>query len=336
MRTKIAGLLLAIFSIGANADNIYLKNGDVISGSISIVDSNKVLINTPYAGDIRVNLNDVQSFTVDTPSLIKNANFEKWTSIERIERSNDGQIVLIKDEQRETIALTEDLILSKNKISAVLHENKLSGGINAGAAYNKGKSTTEKYSLDGDLSFTHDEWRQKFAASLLRNKSDSKVSTYYYNLGYDLDYFIKPDFFWRGNVTYRYDWIENIKAKTGVGTGPGWQIWNDELSTLSFTTLLSYQNLQYRTKGTANYLQGAVGWDFNQYLFAKKVTAYTNGRVGRSFDNDVSLDFNARVGMMYNFTDSINLNANIIREKIKGDKGNTDNTNYTFGVGYRW
>ncbi|EEG85681.1 outer membrane insertion signal domain protein [Proteus penneri ATCC 35198] len=39
---------------------------------------------------------------------------------------------------------------------------------------------------------------------------------------------------------------------------------------------------------------------------------------------------------MYNVTDSINLNANIVKEKTKGDKADSSNTNYTFGVGYRW
>ncbi|OAT34702.1 DUF481 domain-containing protein [Proteus myxofaciens] len=336
MRNNVTLLFLTFFSLSASADNIYLKNGDAISGAISIVDSNKILVKTGYAGEIRINLADVKSFNIDTPSLIKNETFSKWESIDSIESGPDGEITLIKEGSKENIALTKDLVLSKNKIEAKTRENKISGGINAGAAYNKGSSTTEKYSLDGNLNISNEDWRQNFTAAMLRNKDNSNVSTYYYNLGYDLDRFITPSFFWRGNVSYQHDWIEDIKEKTGVGTGPGWQVWNDELSSLSFTTILSYQNLKYRHDGNANYLQGALGWDYNQYLFAKKVTAYTKGRVGRSFDNDVSLDFNGRVGVMYNFTDSINLNANIVKEKIKGNKGDSNNTNYTFGVGYRF
>ena len=333
-------LFLALFSAGACADNIYLKNGDQISGAISIIDSNKILVKTDYAGEIRISLDDVKSFTVNTPSLIKNETFSKWTSINSIERSSDGEITLITDKNKESVPLTSSLVLSKskidNKLSELSRENKITGSLNAGAAYNKGSSTNEKYSIDGNINIANDVWRQNLTGAMLRNKDDSNVSTYYYNLGYDLDRFINPYFFWRGYVSYQHDWVEDIKEKTGVGTGPGWQVWNDELSSLSFTTLLSYQNLKYRHDGNANYLQGALGWDYNQYLFAKKVTAYTKGRIGRSFDNDVSLDLNAKIGLMYNLTESINLNANIVKEKIKGERADSSNTNYTFGVGYRW
>ncbi|MEX5994485.1 hypothetical protein [Providencia vermicola] len=40
--------------------------------------------------------------------------------------------------------------------------------------------------------------------------------------------------------------------------------------------------------------------------------------------------------MMYYLTDGLNLNANIIREKINANKGDSNNTNYTIGVGYKW
>lgn len=329
-------LLLTCISFGSLADNIYLKNGDTISGAVSIIDSNKILIKTDYAGEIRINLNDVQSFSINTPSLIKNETFSQWENVDLIEKSSEGEITLINESKKENIKLSDSLVLSKNKNEGLLGESKITGAINAGASYNKGSSTNEKYSLDGNLQISDAIWRQGFNAAMLRNKDDSNVSTYYYNLGYDLDRFITPNFFWRGYMTYQHDWVEDIKAKAGVGTGPGWQVWNTELSALSFTTLLSYQNLKYRYDGDANYLQGALGWDYNQSLFAKNVTVYTKGRVGRSFNNDVSLDLNARVGVMYNFTDSINLNANIVKEKVKADRGDANNTNYTFGVGYRW
>lgn len=339
MRNKAIMLFLVFFSATSYADNIFLKNGDTISGTISIIDSNKILVETDYAGEIRINLDNVKSFTVNSPSLIKNKILTQWTSIDSIEGSTDGEIILIKDFHKENVAITNDLILSKdkiNKITALSRENKITGSLNAGAAYNKGSSTNEKYSIDGNVNIANDVWRHNLSGAMLRNKDDSNVSTYYYNLGYDLDHFITPAFFWRSTVNYQHDWIEDIKEKTGIGTGPGWQVWNDELSALSFTTLLSYQNLRYRHDGSANYLQGALGWDYNQYLFAKKISVYTKGHIGRSFDNDVSLDFNGKIGLMYNFTDSINLNANIVKEKIKGERGDSNNTNYTFGMGYRW
>lgn len=99
---------------------------------------------------------------------------------------------------------------------------------------------------------------------------------------------------------------------------------------------MSYQKLKYRSGSDTDYIQGAVGWDYNQYILAKLVNFYTKGSIGRSFNDDVSLDLNVKAGLMYNITDSINLNTNIVREKINSDKGDSNNTNYTLGVGYKW
>ncbi|AXO17356.1 DUF481 domain-containing protein [Providencia stuartii] len=332
----LAILIIGSITTSAYADNIYLKNGDSLSGMISIIDDNKVLIKTSYAGELRVKLNDIKTFDIDEPVVIKLRSPDKWQQIDAIEASKEGEIILISGDKHQNMKINDDLVLSKKLEGTPLKQTKITGGINAGATYNKGASSSEKYSFDANMQISAKDWRHGLNGAMLRNKDDHNVSSYYYNLGYELDYFINPSFFWRGSLNYQHDWIEDIKSKGGVGTGPGWQVWNTELSSLSFTGLLSYQHMTYRNGVNDNYMQGSLAWDFNQYLFAKTISIYTKGRIGRGFNNDVSLDLNARLGMMYHLTDGLNLNASIIREKINADKGDSNNTNYTIGVGYKW
>lgn len=333
---KFPILFLIPLTAYAFADNLYLNNGDIISGNINIIDSKSTLITTEYAGQLRVKLDEIKSFNINEPVMIKNENFSEWLQVDSIQKSKDGEIILISGDNSQSICITDNLVLSKKIAGEIPKESKITGALNAGGAYNKGASKSEKYSFDGNMQILQGEWRQGFNTSMIRNKDDKKVSSYYYNLGYQLDHFISPSFFWRGSLTYQHDWIEDIKSKGGIGTGPGWQVWNDELSSLSFTGLLSYQQLKYRDSNDEKYMEGSLAWDYNQYLFAKTMSVYTKGRIGRGFNNDVSLDLNMRVGMMYYLTNSLNLNTNIIREKINANKGDSNNTNYTIGVGYKW
>lgn len=333
---KFPILFLIPFTTYALADNVYLKNGDIISGNIIIIDSNSTLITTEYAGQLRIELDKIKSFNIDEPAIIKNEHFSAWQKVDSIKKSKDGEVILINSDNSQPISITHNLVLSKKLEGEMPKNSKITGALNAGGAYNKGASKSEKYSLDGNMQIVQGEWRQSFNTAMIRNKDDKKVSSYYYNLGYQLDYFISPSFFWRGSLAYQHDWIEEIKSKGGMGTGPGWQVWNDELSSLSFTGLLSYQQLKYRDNNDEKYMEGSLSWDYNQYLFAKTMSVYTKGRIGRGFNNDVSLDLNMRIGMIYYLTDSLNLNTNIIREKINANKGDSNNTNYTIGVGYKW
>ncbi|KLN97783.1 DUF481 domain-containing protein [Moellerella wisconsensis] len=337
MRLKQSYLFLLIpLSFHALADDIYLKNGNIISGTVNLVDSNNVLVTTDYAGQLKIDLSKVKSFSIEHSSSVKKEYFAPWESVNSVEKSQDGNITLVKGDQKKQMALNKDLVINKNNLATGIPDKSVSGSVNAGAAYNKGSSKNEQYSLNGNLKITDDFWRHGLGAALQRNKDDGNVSTYYYNTNYELDRFFNPGFFWRGDVKYQHDWVEDIKSKASIGTGPGWQVWNDELVSLSLTSLMSYQKLKYRSGSDTDYIQGAVGWDYNQYILAKLVNFYTKGSIGRSFNDDVSLDLNVKAGLMYNITDSINLNTNIVREKINSDKGDSNNTNYTLGVGYKW
>ena len=65
MRKKlvVALLLLLLSAISAVADQIVLKNGDRLSGSITKSDGKELVIKTEYAGDITVKFDAIQSIT---------------------------------------------------------------------------------------------------------------------------------------------------------------------------------------------------------------------------------------------------------------------------------
>ena len=64
---KFGAVLLLLLAVSAFADQIVLKNGDRLTGSVEKSDGKAVVIKTDYAGELTVKFEAIQSIT-STPS----------------------------------------------------------------------------------------------------------------------------------------------------------------------------------------------------------------------------------------------------------------------------
>lgn len=333
----VTAILIIFTSCFAWGDTIKLKNGDNLSGKIKLVDSNKVLIETEYAGIITINSDKVATFSINEPVKIKNGLFSASQYADTIVSAGESEIKLVKGNDSKIIPINNDLTIIKNTSSSLTPNDLIiNGDLNAGAYYNKGSSKSEQYNLNGNITAKHDLWRHGLRAALFRSKDDEQTSNYYYTAQYEVDRFFTPSFFWQGNVQYKHDWIEDIKTKTSFGTGPGWQVWEDELSALSLTGLVSYQRIDYRDGNDSTHPLGSVKWNYYQFFAGKSLKFFTVGEIGRSFNNDVDLDLSATAGLAYWLTDWLSVNTSLTRSKSTTHDGDSSNTNYNIGVGVNW
>ncbi len=63
MRKKFVVGFLLLLAIPALADQVVLKNGDRLTGSITKSDGKQLVIKTDYAGDVTVKFDAIQSLT---------------------------------------------------------------------------------------------------------------------------------------------------------------------------------------------------------------------------------------------------------------------------------
>src|SRR5215218_1986365 len=71
LKQVLTTLLLGGMVAAASADEVIFKNGDKLTGTIKSADAGKLKIATKVAGDVTVDMADVQSFTTDQPIAIK-------------------------------------------------------------------------------------------------------------------------------------------------------------------------------------------------------------------------------------------------------------------------
>jgi hypothetical protein len=79
-----------------------MKNGDHLSGIIVGTDADRLIVKTPYAGDIAVLLEEVKTFETDSPVLVSLS--DETTLKGRVARAEDGRISLQIGEIVETVS----------------------------------------------------------------------------------------------------------------------------------------------------------------------------------------------------------------------------------------
>lgn len=99
-------LCLAVVSASTPllADTVWLKNGDKLSGKITVFDGGKLLIQTQYAGAVPIDWKEVKTLESDQQLLVKQDAYtgEKAKALHAAE---DGKVTLANGETPKTVEL---------------------------------------------------------------------------------------------------------------------------------------------------------------------------------------------------------------------------------------
>ena len=154
---------------------------------------------------------------------------------------------------------------------------------------------------------------------------------------YSLDRFLTEKWFWQGRAVYKRDKVEDLSRQRTVGTGPGYQFWDNELGAFSLGSLVNRTDYEFSDGSKENFYSLAMKWDYNRYLIGKKVEFFTNGEVGKPLSGVADYALDAEMGLRYKVTEWASLNLKAERDIISGtDDADLDKTRYTAGFGVAW
>lgn len=329
-------LCLAVFTASTPlfADTVWLKNGDKLSGKITLFDGGKLLIQTEYAGAVPIDWKQVKTLESDQQLLVKQDAYtgEKAKALHAAE---DGKVTLANGDGPKTVELASIQQMLKPK--PVVEDLMWKGNIDVALDYQRAEKDTDDYDVDFKTSARHGRWRHTAEGEYNREFQDDVVTTDNWRGEYSLDRFLTDKWFWQGRFVYKRDKVEDLARQRTVGTGPGYQFWDDELGAFSLGSLLNRTDYEYADGGKDNFYSVAMKWDYNRYLVGKKVEFFTNGEVGKPLGNVADYALDAEVGLRYKVTDWASLNLKAERDIIKGsDEADLSKTRYTAGFGVTW
>lgn len=329
-------LCLAVFSASTPllADTVWLKNGDRLTGKISLFDGGKLLIQTDYAGAIPVDWKQVKTLESDQELLVKQDGYtgEKAKSLKA---GPDGKVTLVNGEAPKTVDLASIKQIIKPK--PVIEDLVWKGNVDLALDYKRADQDTDDYDIAFKTTARHGDWRHNAQGEYNREFQNDIVTTNNWNVEYALDRFITEKWFWQGRLTYKRDFVEDLSRQRIVGTGPGYQFWDNELGAFSLGSLLNNTDYEYSDGEKKNFYSLGMKWDYSRNLVGKTVQFFTNGEVGKPLSGPSEYSLDAQMGLRYKVTEWASLNLKAERNVVQGDAETSLNkTRYTAGFGVVW
>ncbi len=153
MRKSYAAAVLFLFAMAAFADQVTLKNGDRLTGSITKSDGKTVVLKTDYAGDVTLKFDAIQDMT-STGDLNVGLSGGGKTVVGPVSSSGNNLVVTTKAAGPVEVPKTS-IATMRSPAEQAAYEKSLhpgltegwSGGVNVGFAVTRGNSQTKNLNI---------------------------------------------------------------------------------------------------------------------------------------------------------------------------------------------
>jgi putative salt-induced outer membrane protein YdiY len=344
---KTPALVLSLVSlIGMSlAEQVTLKNGDRLSGSILSMDGKKLVVKTSYAGEVSIDWGEVSQFSSDQPLVVTKTDKQMVSGTVNTEGA-DMMIATAQGAQKLSLA---DVSAMRSPADQAAYEKSLhpgmlqgwTGGGSFGFALARGNSETTNLALGFNAlrKTTNDAWVLD-AASIYSTdaKTDTTtVNSFTGSIRYDRN--ITKRLFAYGAFSGGYDTLQSLNYRVMPGGGLGFHAIASARTTLDLLGGFGYTRESYYTGLTNNLLTASLGDEFAYKL--TKSTTFTQNLYYLPSLNDTSIyRVNGNVGIATKLngwlTANMNFNDRYNSSPVLGNKKNdvllTTGLGFTFGA----
>ena len=268
-RAALIMVLLTFAAATAVADEVRFKNGDRLTGTVTSAEGGKLKITSKVAGDVTVDLKDVDTFSTDAPAAV---------------HLNDGSVVRDRIEAADAGAVRtaggRPVPLSSVE-SINPNRDRWTGSVVAGGLVARGNSDTTSLNVNAEATRRTLKDRLSGSASYIfsRDRSpdtgDTNTTADNWSAAVKYDYFFTKKVYGFASLRAEHDRIADLDLRLTPSLGVGYQ-WVEKPD-LNFNT------------------EAGLAWVYEEYSDAdseEHVAARLAYHVDKKFNERVSLRHN--------------------------------------------
>jgi putative salt-induced outer membrane protein YdiY len=334
----LAGLLALGVAPVATADQIRLKNGDVLTGEIIKKEAATVFFKTSYAGELKVLWTEVESIVSDNPVRIMLTDGSLWQG--ELEAADPGAatIRLEQIEAAKAFPLQETRYINPN--ADILNQGiKWSGHISAGATLSQGNNETKGLHLDAESVARTRNNRFTVTGEFNRVEDRDRTTQFNSRLRGKYDHFFSRKWYGYLNTAFDNDRFQDLRLRSLFGGGSGYQIFEGPNLNLSLEGGLNLVREDYYHEEEDKSYPG-VRWavKYSQLLFASSTRLFHEHEVLVDIEKTHHVLLSSKTGLrfppIFNFNATTQLNLDWDNQPPPGLE-KTDST-LLFTLGYGW
>ncbi len=336
---KLTGLVcvLCVFFTGlpALADEVYLANGDRVSGTVVKKAGDVLTVMTEFAGEIGIAWDKVVSVSTEAPVVVQLDDATLLTGT--LARSGDGSVGIAGSG---LVQAGQVPVARVALINPPAPENgvKLSGRANAGVYIAKGNTDKEAY--HGDIEAVARTRQNRFTAGAIYNQAvDDGVESENNATAYlKYDHFLTEKWYSYANAVLFKDDFADLNLRSSLGLGAGYQFMESELTNLSLEGGLSYVNEDFDLAPDDSYPAARWSLNYDHFLYPNRLQFFHfhEGLLGLQDTKDIIII--TRTGLRAMLTDSFTATAEVDVDWDNTPSPGNDrvDTRYLFNLGYGW
>ena len=330
-------LALALLSRSSRGDEILFKNGDKLTGEILSADGGKLKIKSKVAGEVTVDLADVQTFSTDKPMQL---------------RLKDNTLVREQIQPAPTTGPTtgpSEVVAGGNTVPLTQikrlgsTESKWTGAVLAGGSLARGNTHATDLNIAADATLRRDNELQddrfslaaayNFGKQTVNGVESTSSDNWFAQAKYDK--FFTDKFYGYALMRYDHDRLAFLNYRLSPGVGVGYQWVESPDFNFSTETGVSYIYEDYSNDGTNDRVALRLAYHVDKKL-NDKVSVFHNLEYLPSFDNWGDFNLNADAGIRASLTARMFSEFKVVWQYDSTPAPGADNNDLRFLLSIGW
>lgn len=322
-------------------DVVTLKDGSNIYGEVIEMAGGVLVMKTPSSPDnvIKVKWSDVAKLAVNhpIPFHLKEGSILVGTAT----AGSDGNLNIQSEPLKGSLTVPLDAIGSVNPLvqPPVLYSGSLTGGF----SQTTGNSHLKNASLLGDFVARSEQLRLSINGRYVYGENANTLIARNARGTIKLDFFITKRFYWFASAYVENDRFQDLKMRTALASGPGFQFiergdFNGLFKDMTFYTEagVSFFNEDFRVADDQSSIRARVSMKLNWPMLDDRITFYHYNEFYPSMQNAsnyyLTMDNGLRFKIWEGFVSGVQVTTRYNSRPAPGT-GDTDNL-YLFTLGY--
>jgi len=336
-RVRLIVLIILIISLSlaypARADEVYLKNGDLISGEIQTSEEGLMVVETGYAKQIKVKWEEVVCVTSDKEVTLLLKNNEKIVG--RATCPNLGSIQLIEQETGQTrdYSLADFQGINPPPPPPPVTYKAL---VDVGGAINSGNTRSKTFNSSAKFQARSKKQRLYLEGKFNYGESEGDEDQRNWLTGAKYDYFWTEKLYSYLRPFAEYDKFQDLDLRFITSAGPGYQFIETETAALFAELGPAYFYEDYDTDDDNEYLAARWAAGGRYHIIPKKIILFHLHELYYDLTSDVGTYLRTEQGLRLALVENFYLNFQV-DYKYKSDPpdGNkSSDTALILGIGY--
>ncbi len=328
------GFALLMFSPWANADQVTMANGDVITGEILALKEGKLTIKTPYNESLELAWGSIAKIHSEAPVEVV---LSDGTRLKGTLQVSEEGVLQVTTETAGAVSVG-DMASITDINPPVVPPVTYEGNVEAGASYLTGNTDTTSANLSG--LFVARSKRQRFT---LRGRwyyaeNDNEVSAREAGGSAKYDFFATEKLYLYANTLFDYNPFKDLDLRSTFGGGLGYQFWEDARKKLGFELGISYVDENFRIAPDNSYAGGRWSLDFDFKVIPDKIAFFHYQEGYFSLEDFGDMNLRTEQGLRFTVLKDFytTFQANVTYDNMPSPGFKTTDTALIFGLGYNF